>query len=168
MCDENDRRRRLRLLEAAGMAHASEIALDVAELSHEFDVPEQTIRTELEQLEALGLVLTGFGEGLAPVLLTAGRQFLVRRGDVEHEVLSFLPAVIDDLNARKALLVAGIHRLVVEAQQAVVGLVHVHAKGAARLEFGHVAVLLAQRQVGGDSALPKTLHEILVELFGLF
>ena len=107
MCDENDRRRRLRLLEAAGMAHASEIALDVAELSREFDVPEQTIRTELEQLEALGLVLTGFEEGLAPMLLTAGRQFLVRRGDVEHEVLSFLPAVIDDLNARKALLVAG-------------------------------------------------------------
>jgi hypothetical protein len=107
MWDEDDRHGRLRLLEAAGMAHASDAVLDVAELAQEFDVAEATIRMDLGQLEALGLVLSGLDEGLPPILLTAGRQFLARRGGVEQEVLGFLPRVIDDLNARKALLVAG-------------------------------------------------------------
>ena len=107
MWDEDDNRGRMRLLEAAGMADASEMVLDVAELAREFDVPEETIRMDLEQLEALGLVLTGLDDGLAPRLLSAGRQFLARRGDVEQDVVSFLPRVIDDLNAREALLAAG-------------------------------------------------------------
>ena len=51
------------------------MVLDVAELAREFDVPEETIRMDLEQLEALGLVLTGLDDGLAPRLLSAGRQF---------------------------------------------------------------------------------------------
>jgi hypothetical protein len=107
MWDEDDRRRRLWLLEAAGMARASEAVLDVAELALEFDLAQATIRMDLDQLEALGLVLSGLDEGLPPILLTAGRQFLARRGDIEQEVLGFLPRVIDDLNAREALLVAG-------------------------------------------------------------
>ena len=107
MWDEDDNRGRMRLLEAAGMADASEMVLDVAELAREFDVPEETIRMDLEQLEALGLVLTGLDDGLAPRLLSAGRQFLARRGDIEQDVVGFLPRVIDDLNAREALLAAG-------------------------------------------------------------
>jgi hypothetical protein len=107
MWEEDHRRRRLRLLEAVGMAQASETVLDVGEIARELDVPEDTIRMELEQLDALGLVLSGPDEGLPPMLLTAGRQFLAHRGHVEYEVLSFLPRVIDDLTAREALLVAG-------------------------------------------------------------
>jgi hypothetical protein len=107
MWDEDDRRRLLRVLEAVGMAQASEAAFDVAELAHELEVSEQMIRMDLDQVYALGLVLHGLEEKLPPMLLTSGRQLLARRGDVEHEILSFLPRVIDDLNARKALLVAG-------------------------------------------------------------
>jgi hypothetical protein len=107
MWDEDDRRRRLRLLEAAGLAQASETVLDVAELARELDVPHEKIGMDLDQLNALGLVLNGADEGLPPMLLTAGRQFLARRGHVEHDILTFLPRVIDDLNAREALLVAG-------------------------------------------------------------
>jgi hypothetical protein len=69
--------------------------------------PRRTIQTDLEQLEALGLVLARLDEGFAPRLLAAGRQFLARRGHVEHDILRFLPRTIDDLNAREALLVAG-------------------------------------------------------------
>jgi DNA-binding transcriptional ArsR family regulator len=64
MLDEDDRRRVLLLLEAVGMTHASEVSLDVGELSRDLDLPEQTIRMDLDQLEALGLILTGFEEGL--------------------------------------------------------------------------------------------------------
>lgn len=72
MWEEDDRRRRLRLLEAAGMAQASQTVLDVAGIAGELDVPEDTIRMDLEQLDALGLVLNGPDEGLSPMLLTAG------------------------------------------------------------------------------------------------
>ena len=89
------------------MAQASEELLDVAELARELDTSEPVIQMELGQLYALGLVLDGLEEGRPPILLKAGRQFLARRGDVDHEVLGFLPRVIDDLCAREALLVAG-------------------------------------------------------------
>ena len=39
MWEEDDRRRRLRLLEAAGMAQASQTVLDVAGIARELDVP---------------------------------------------------------------------------------------------------------------------------------
>ena len=107
MWEEDDRRRRLRLLEAAGMAQASQTVLDVAAIAGDLDVSEDTIRMDLEQLDALGLVLNGPDEGLPPILLTAGRQFLANGGHAEYGVISFLPRVIDDLNAREALLVAG-------------------------------------------------------------
>jgi hypothetical protein len=68
--------------------------------------PRRTIQTDLEQLEALGLVLAGLDEGFAPRLLAAGRQFLARRGHVEHDILRFLPGR-STISTREALLVAG-------------------------------------------------------------
>jgi hypothetical protein len=107
MWDDEDRHRYVRLLEAAGMAQASDEQLDLAQLARELDTSEAVIRMDISQLSALGLVLDGLEEGRPPMLLAAGRQFLARRGDVDHEVLGFLPRVVDDLNAREALLVAG-------------------------------------------------------------
>jgi hypothetical protein len=107
MWGDEDRQRHMRVLEAAGMAQASEELLDVAELAREIDTSEPVIRMDIDQLSALGLVLDGREEGLPPTLLKAGRQFLARRGDVDRDVVAFLPRVIDDLNAREALIVAG-------------------------------------------------------------
>jgi hypothetical protein len=107
MWDDVDRQRQMRVLEAAGMAQASEELLDVAELARELSTSEPVIRMDIGQLHALGLVLDGLREGLPPILPRAGRQFLARDGDADHDVLGFLPRVIDDLNAREALLVAG-------------------------------------------------------------
>jgi hypothetical protein len=61
----------------------------------------------VEQIEDLGLALSGLEEGLHPILLNAGRQYLALAGDVEVAVLPFLPSVIDDLHARRALLYGG-------------------------------------------------------------
>ena len=107
MWDDADRQRQMRVLEAAGMAQASEELLDVAEVARELDTSEPVIREDIGRLHALGLVLDGLEEGLPPILPRAGRQFLARDGDADHDVLGFLPRVIDDLNAREALLVAG-------------------------------------------------------------
>ena len=41
------------------------------------------------------------------MLRNAGRQFLAEKASVPHDVLRFLPRVIDDLRAREALLAAG-------------------------------------------------------------
>lgn len=89
------------------MAQADDGRLDPSGLAKEFGHPLGLIELRLEHLEARGLILSGLGEGLAPILLDAGRQHLTRGGNVAPEVLSFLPRVIDDLDARGALLVAG-------------------------------------------------------------
>lgn len=60
----------------------------------------------LDELEQVGLVLPEL-EGQSPLLLTAGRQYLERGGLVDPESLGFLALVIDDLVARRALLVGG-------------------------------------------------------------
>jgi len=69
--------------------------------------PEVTLRMDLHLLDALGLCMHGLEDGLTPLLLTAGKQFLARRGQVDHDILAFLPRAIDDLNTREALLTAG-------------------------------------------------------------
>jgi hypothetical protein len=105
--DEQDRQRHLRLLQAAGMAQANDEPLDVPELARELDVSEAGVRMDISQLYAMGLMLDGLEDGLPPILLTAGRQFLAGGGEVNGHVLSFLAHVIDDLHAREALLAAG-------------------------------------------------------------
>ena len=104
---EEDRLRRVRLLEACGMAQAAEAPLSLTGLAEELHVASSTIRIELEELSALGLILDGLEESMPPILRHAGRQFLAGGPAVRREVLQFLPQVIDDLNAREALLYAG-------------------------------------------------------------
>jgi hypothetical protein len=105
--DEDDRRRRMRLLEAAGMAQAQDVPLDLAELAAKVGLNERSTRRDLGDLAEHGLALDGLEEGLPPILRTAGRQFLARGAVVRHDVLRFLPRTIEDLNTREALLVAG-------------------------------------------------------------
>jgi hypothetical protein len=95
------------ILRAIAMAEASDESLDVPSTTAEFKITESVLRQQTEQIEDLGLALIGLEEGLHPILLNAGRQYLARAGEVEVAVLSFLPSVIDDLHARQALLHAG-------------------------------------------------------------
>lgn len=89
------------------MAQADDERLDPSVLAKEFGHPFGLIETRLEHLEACGLILSGLSEGLSPILREAGHQYLTRGGNVAPEVLSFLPRVVDDLDARAALLAAG-------------------------------------------------------------
>jgi hypothetical protein len=99
MWDDVDRQRHMRVLEAAGMAQASEELLDVAELARELDTSEPVIRMDIGQLHALGLVLDGLEEGLPPMLLNAGRQFLAR-GWRRRSRCSRLPSARDRRSQR--------------------------------------------------------------------
>lgn len=95
------------ILQAVAVVEAAEEPIDVASLAEEFGLPEGVIRERLEVLEGWGLILVGLEEGLPPLLREAGRQYLALRGSVESSVLEFLPHVIDDVHARRALLQAG-------------------------------------------------------------
>jgi len=95
------------ILRAIALAEASDESLDVPSTTTELEITESVLRQQMEQIEDLGLALSGLEEGLHPILLNAGRQYLALAGDVEVAVLSFLPSVIDDLHARQALLHAG-------------------------------------------------------------
>ncbi len=98
---------RIALLQAAGVAQAADEPLELAVLASGFEVSEQSLGLEIEQLAAAGLMLTGQPEQELPLLLDAGRQFLAARGEVSGDVLHFLPRVIDDLHARRALIHGG-------------------------------------------------------------
>jgi hypothetical protein len=95
------------ILHAIAMAEASDELLDVTTTAADLEITESFLRQQVEQIEDLGLALSGLQEGLHPILLNAGRQYLALAGEVEVAVLSFLPSVIDDLHARRALLHAG-------------------------------------------------------------
>jgi hypothetical protein len=60
-------------------------------------------RIPRQLLARLQQILDDLEEGLPPILLSAGRQFLAGRPQARPEILRFLPRVIDDLNAREAL-----------------------------------------------------------------
>jgi hypothetical protein len=97
-----------RLLQIAGTVEAAGEPLDVEDLVQELGGSALSVRAEIEQLDGMGLLLSGLDEGHPPMLLNAGKQYLARRGLVPHEILCFLPRVIDDLHSREALLQAGI------------------------------------------------------------
>jgi len=97
----------MQLLNLAGAAQADGGLLDIHDLARKRGVSNRTIREQIERVEGAGLLLSGIDEGESPILLHAGRQYLDCRGDVPRDVLRFLPRVVDDLNARQALLTAG-------------------------------------------------------------
>src|SRR2546421_64247 len=83
--DEGIRDIRIALLQAAGVAEAANEPLDLAALASELDVSEQSLGLEIEQLEAVGLMLTAqpafasaVDEALALDLFAAAVALLAR------------------------------------------------------------------------------------------
>ena len=158
--DKEDRLRRVRLLEAGGMSQAAKGPLKITELAEELGVSSSIIRNDLEELSALGLILDGLEEGLPPILRHSGRQFLAGRPTARREVLRFLPHVIDDLNARAALLHAGTI-LVDEFRAAFLVAVDLMAEARTWLELRREEGLLEARE-------EEAARDELRELFELF
>ena len=69
-------------------------------------MPLSVVRDAAAVAEQWGLVTGGPGRGLLD-LRRCGDQYLALQGRVDLPVLEFLPDVIDDLHARRALLCAG-------------------------------------------------------------
>lgn len=98
------------VLNAIGIAAAEDKPLDIGQLALELNETHVALEMVLEHLDGTtGLVnLAPEDEPeLSPFLTQAGLQYLSRKGNVADEVLRFLPRVIDDLNARQALINAG-------------------------------------------------------------
>jgi hypothetical protein len=94
------------LLGAMRDAEDAGAPLGAAALAAQLGVGLLDVTDALDELERVGLVLPEL-EGQTPLLLTAGRQYLERDGAVDEEALGFLALVIDDLAARRALLIGG-------------------------------------------------------------
>lgn len=95
------------VLEQLADAEATSQPPALSDLARAVGTDEGRFGALLEQLDALGLAYWS-PEGIEhPVVLRAGLQFIERDGRVEPAVLRFLPAVIDDLTAREALLNSG-------------------------------------------------------------
>lgn len=95
------------VLQAIGIAEAAEEKLTLATLSRDLAVSEEQILFRVQAIEAYGLAYAGWGEIDWPMLRGSGRHYLAAKGQVDTDVLGFLPLHIDDLNARRALLKGG-------------------------------------------------------------
>jgi hypothetical protein len=80
---------------------------DLAELASELGEHQNALESHLDELDAAGLILRGELATDPPLVMHAGQQYLELHGEIDGDVLRFLPRVIDDLHARVALLVAG-------------------------------------------------------------
>lgn len=90
------------------------LAPDIIE--RRFKVGEHLATTVIDRIVRWGLALPAEGAD-PPLLLTAGKQYLQRRGAVPEDTLLFLSRWIDDLDARDALR-QGTHALVGELHAA--------------------------------------------------
>lgn len=109
------------VLAAIGMCGAGEEELDRRALGEELDLAPLRLEELLEYVDRVGLAWVAPAEEPEfPSRLTrAGSQYLAMKGEVPGEVLRFLPSVIDDLQARRALIEAG-RSLVDEFHSAIV------------------------------------------------
>lgn len=97
-------------LNAIGMASAKEEPLDKDALCRELELGIQDLEMLIEELERVGVAWFEFDEDekeVFPHLTTAGSQYLAAKGEIPAEILYFLPGTLDDLNARRALVVGG-------------------------------------------------------------
>lgn len=97
------------VLAAVGMCGASEQGLDRQALGKELDLAPIRVEELLEHVDRTGLAWVAPEEEpeFRSRLTRAGNQYLAMKGEVPGEVLRFLPLVIDDLHARRALIEAG-------------------------------------------------------------
>jgi hypothetical protein len=80
---------------------------DPAELASDLGENQGLTETRLGELNSAGLILLGDRPTEQPLVRDAGKQYLELRGEVDRDVLHFLPQVIDDLHARAALITGG-------------------------------------------------------------
>ncbi len=78
----------------------------VQALADDLGVDPVRLSEAFEFVEATGLGSLG-GEGLSAGIQHAGEQYLALNGEIDPDVLSFLPNYVDDLHARRALISAG-------------------------------------------------------------
>jgi hypothetical protein len=90
------------------LAEAASEPFDLDVAGDELGISDSDLRHRLHDVETHGLAHADGEDGLHPTLHTAGRQYLALRGDIDDSVLRFLPNVIDDLHARRALLRGGV------------------------------------------------------------
>lgn len=95
------------MLQAIGVAQAAGEQLDPVELAAALYATEYEIRARAQLIERYGLAYSGWGEVDEPFLRDSGRQYLKLKGQVDSDILRFLPVHVDDLNARRALLRGG-------------------------------------------------------------
>ncbi len=98
------------VLGAIGMCGAKEEELDRAALGSELGLTPARLEELLAYVDRIGLawVAPVDDPGAFSTQLThAGAQYLSMKGEVSYEVLNFLPSVIDDLHARRALIESG-------------------------------------------------------------
>jgi hypothetical protein len=105
MTAPDDHRLLVELLRAARAAEAAGEELDLQAFAVERGVGRGPLESVLSEANAYGLAMI---DGCPPTLLRAGRQFAEADGHVAAEVLAFLPDVIDDLHARRAMIDASI------------------------------------------------------------
>jgi len=124
------------VLNGVGMAAAKGGSLDVEGLAAELGRSAVNIEELLDQLGQMGLILAPRDEPeLPPSLTRAGSQYLEMRGQLDDDVLAFLPGVIDDLHARKALLHGGSVLVDEFRYQVLHGGARSHAKGLVPAAF---------------------------------
>lgn len=96
----------LTLLRAARDERDEDGLVDIRDAARRHGMPPELVDDAATLAEEWGLV--GWADAdEEPVLRRCGEQYLALRGHVDHAVLWFLPRVIDDLHARRALLRAG-------------------------------------------------------------
>jgi hypothetical protein len=98
------------LLGAIGMCGAREEELDRVSLGRELGLAPVHLEETLAYVDRLGLAWVApedEADAFATRLTHAGAQYLSMKGEVANEVLGFLPSVIEDLHARRALIESG-------------------------------------------------------------
>lgn len=97
------------VLKAVGMAAAREERIEIDELARELDRSAASLGMLCDQIEHAGLALFAPAEDpdASPILMRAGQQYLAMKGRVDLDALFFLPRLVDDLHARRALIHAG-------------------------------------------------------------
>lgn len=97
------------VLAAIGICGAREEELDRLALGKELDLAPIRVEELLQHVDRTGLAWVAPDEEpeFPPRLTRAGSQYLAMKGEVAGEVLRFLPSVVDDLHARRALIDSG-------------------------------------------------------------
>jgi hypothetical protein len=95
------------IIERLSIAQSEQRRFEIESVAAHLGLSTDAVRARTDVIASWGLALTGEEEGGPPLLFQAARQYLASGGQVELDVLRFLPVVINDLVTRAALLHSG-------------------------------------------------------------